>query len=52
MADIKALKSGGINIYGVDINSKFETEPGKKDICKVLEFTNKLKRIKDSKIKD
>jgi phosphoribosylanthranilate isomerase len=41
--DIKTLKSKGINIYGVDINSRFETEPGTKDVCKVLEFTNKLK---------
>lgn len=41
--EIKALKKGGINIYGVDINSRFETEPGKKDVCKVLEFVNKIK---------
>ena len=41
--DIEGLKCGRINIFGVDINSKFEIEPGKKDINKISEFINKLK---------
>lgn len=36
IAKIKAFKHP--DFYGVDINSKFETEPGVKDMAKVLQF--------------
>jgi phosphoribosylanthranilate isomerase len=36
IAQIKKFKHP--DFYGVDINSKFETEPGVKDMAKVLQF--------------
>ncbi len=36
LAQIKKFKHP--DFYGVDINSKFETEPGVKDLAKVLQF--------------
>jgi phosphoribosylanthranilate isomerase len=41
--DIEGLKCFRINIFGVDINSKFETVPGRKDVKKIAEFINKMK---------
>ncbi len=38
---IKAFKHP--DFYGVDINSRFETEPGVKDLAKVLKFKMELK---------
>ena len=40
---INSFKDKGINVFGVDINSKFEIEPGRKDIIKISDFINKLK---------
>jgi phosphoribosylanthranilate isomerase len=41
IAQIKKFKHP--DFYGVDINSKFETEPGVKDLAKVLQFKVGLK---------
>ncbi len=38
--DIKNISS--VNIYAIDINSRFETEPGLKDVDKVKLFIEKL----------
>lgn len=38
---IKAIKH--MDFYGVDINSKFETEPGVKDLARVMKFKLDLK---------
>jgi phosphoribosylanthranilate isomerase len=38
--EIRNLK--GLNLYGVDINSRFETEPGLKDVKLVEDFKKKL----------
>lgn len=35
------------NMIGVDINSRFETQPGMKDVEKVREFIDKIKAISD-----
>ncbi len=43
MEAIIALKSQGLNIYGVDINSQFETNPGLKDVKKVKTFIQKVR---------
>lgn len=40
--EIKLLKQKSVNFFGIDINSKFETEPGIKDIDKISVFINKL----------
>ena len=39
---IKAFKH--LDFYGVDINSKFEKEPGVKDMAKVLQFRQAFKK--------
>jgi len=39
----KILSMESTSFYGVDINSRFETAPGIKDVQKVKEFCNKLK---------
>ena len=33
----------GLNIHAVDINSRFETEPGRKDVAVVGEFIRQLR---------
>jgi len=38
-----ALKNQGLNIYGVDINSKFEISPGLKDASQVTAFMSTLR---------
>jgi Phosphoribosylanthranilate isomerase len=38
---IKAIKNN--NLYGVDLNSRFEIEPGLKDIALIKEFIKELK---------
>lgn len=40
---IVALKNQGLNLYGVDINSQFETSPGIKDVGKVQLFIQKVR---------
>ena len=40
---VKELKLKKINMYGVDINSKFETAPGRKDVDKIEKFIKELK---------
>jgi len=41
--DLEALKKFNDNrLFAIDINSKFETEPGKKDISKLNEFKRQL----------
>jgi len=44
--DIEAiLKIQGLNLHAIDVNSKFEIEPGLKDISKLALFLNGLKGI-------
>ena len=43
LPEILALKSQGMNLYGVDINSRFETAPGLKDVAKVKTFLTELR---------
>ena len=44
LENIQAIKQLSIKqLYGVDINSKFETSPGLKDVNKVKQFVNQLK---------
>lgn len=42
--EIKALT--GVNIFAVDINSRFESEPGRKDIEKIKIFKSRLLDMK------
>ena len=39
---VKNIKVTGLPIYAIDINSKFEDKPGKKNINKVTKFKNQL----------
>ncbi len=39
---IRQIVQSGLPIYGVDINSKFESAPGKKNSSEVARFKNKL----------
>lgn len=41
------LSAHSLNIHCIDVNSKFEIEPGKKDIQKLKEFSTILKKNKD-----
>ena len=41
-AKLKAFKHP--DFFGVDINSRFETEPGVKDMAKLLQFKLALKQ--------
>ena len=43
--EIKKIKNTGLPIYAVDINSKFEIEPGLKNSQEVKNFKNKLAAI-------
>ena len=45
LEDTILLAKQGLNLYGVDINSRVETEPGVKDALKVQEFMRKLKPV-------
>ena len=36
--EIEEIKNGKLNIYAIDVNSKFETEPGVKNIAKLREL--------------
>lgn len=45
LPDIIALKTKGMNLYGVDLNSRFETEPGLKDVVKLQEFFTRLRSV-------
>ena len=40
--EIQKIKDSGVPIYAVDINSKFESKPGIKNINEVKNFKNKL----------
>ncbi len=45
--NIKALEAlKGMNIYAIDVNSRFEIAPGLKDIEKVKELTSSLRETK------
>lgn len=45
-AAVDQIRSLSLNhLYGVDINSKFETSPGVKDVAKVEQFVQQLKAI-------
>lgn len=44
VAKVKAIKESGLPVYAVDINSRFETKPGIKNIKEVKSFKNKLMR--------
>jgi len=39
---VKNIKATGLPIYAIDINSKFEDNPGEKNINKVTKFKNQL----------
>lgn len=41
-----AAKIKNMNIYAIDVNSKFETEPGFKDIEKLKKFTHDIRKSK------
>jgi phosphoribosylanthranilate isomerase len=41
--EIKLLKIMNLPVYGIDVNSKFETEPGLKNIELLKSFQYKLK---------
>ena len=41
--EIRNLKFKRISIYGIDINSKFETAPGRKDVEKIAKFIKELR---------
>lgn len=40
--EVKKIKDSGLPVYAVDINSRFETEPGLKNIQKVKTFQQQL----------
>lgn len=42
---IVSLKNQGMNICGADINSRFETEPGIKDVAQVKTFLTKARSL-------
>lgn len=42
---IKEITNSGLPIYGLDINSKFEIEPGLKNIEAVRRFKNNLNKL-------
>lgn len=48
MEEIQNLRYQISNLYAVDVNSKFETEPGLKDINKLKIFTAKVQRRGES----
>ncbi|NMH26810.1 phosphoribosylanthranilate isomerase [Flavobacterium silvaticum] len=41
--DIQQLKDSGLKPFGIDINSKFETQPGIKNILLIQEFLKELR---------
>ena len=41
-AQIKALLKTDLPLYAIDVNSKFETAPGVKEIEKITQFKNEL----------
>lgn len=45
LEDIKAIQKLQLPIHAVDVNSKFEIEPGLKDIQKLQQFKNLLHQI-------
>ncbi len=42
VAEVNEIKESGLPVYAVDINSRFETKPGVKNIKEVKSFKNKL----------
>lgn len=42
VAQVNEIKESGLPVYAVDINSRFETKPGVKNIKEVKSFKNKL----------
>ncbi len=42
VAKVNEIKESGLPVYAVDINSRFETKPGVKNIKEVKSFKNKL----------
>ncbi len=42
IGEIRQLQSTEINIYALDVNSKFEIEPARKDINQLLDFKKQL----------
>lgn len=44
VAKVNEIKDSGLPVYAVDINSRFETKPGVKNIKEVKSFKNKLVR--------
>ena len=44
VAKVNEIKESGLPVYAVDINSRFETKPGVKNIKEVKSFKNKLVR--------
>jgi phosphoribosylanthranilate isomerase len=49
--DIKELLKRDLPIYALDLNSRFELKPAKKDIALLEEFLNKIKHISSLKVK-
>ena len=44
LSDVETIRNLNLKgLVGVDVNSKFETEPGLKDVKKVKEFIEKLR---------
>lgn len=41
-AEVKKIKNSGLPIYAVDVNSKFESKPGLKNVKEVKRFKNQL----------
>lgn len=41
--EIKKIQDSGLPVYAIDINSRFETQPGMKNIKEVKKFKNDLK---------
>lgn len=50
LEEVKLLSSKVKNLYAVDVNSKFEIEPGLKDINMLSEFISSLRNGKKSKL--
>ena len=44
--EVKKIKNSGLPVYAVDINSRFEIEPGLKNIKEVKKFQKNLKGFK------
>lgn len=42
VAQVNEIKESGLPVYAVDINSRFETKPGVKNIKEVKSFKNKI----------